>query len=105
MDLFIPFPICLMCVLCVKMTMVCLFLIFPLTIENDEFVLCQSAFAAFLVPIDVQISESHPKNKGRILQFRYIEIVPYLICTIFHILKIFMRKIPEDANHEDFLHL
>ena len=57
----IPFPICLKCVLCVKKIMVCRFLIFPLTIENDEFVLCQSAFAAFLVPIDVQISESHPK--------------------------------------------
>ena len=99
----IPFPICLKCVLCVKKIMVCRFLIFPLTIENDEFVLCQSAFAAFLVPIDVQISESHPKNKGRILQFRYIEIVPYF--TIFHVLRIFMRKIPEDANHEDFLHL
>ena len=101
----IPFPICLKCVLCVKKIMVCRFPIFPLTIENDEFVLYQSAFVAFQVPIGVQISESHPKNKGRILQFRYIEIVPYLICTIFHILKIFMRKIPEDANHEDFLHL
>ena len=51
----IPFPICLKYVLCVKKIMVCRFLIFPLTIENDEFVLCQSAFAAFQVPIGVQI--------------------------------------------------
>ena len=67
MDMFIPFPICLKYVLCVKMIMVCQFLIFPLTIENDEFVLCQSAFAAFQVPIGVQISESHPKRKNRML--------------------------------------
>ena len=98
----IPFPICLKCVLCVKKIMVCRFLIFPLTIENDEFVLCQSAFAAFQVPIDVQISESRPKIKDRILKFHRIEIVPYLS---FNVLRIFMRKIPEDANHEDFLHL
>ena len=43
MDMFIPFPICLKYVLCVKMIMVYRFLIFPLTIENDEFVLCQNA--------------------------------------------------------------
>ena len=47
----IPFPICLKCVLCVKKIMVCRFPIFPLTIENDEFVLYQSAFVAFQVPI------------------------------------------------------
>ena len=74
----IPFPICLKCVLCVKKIMVCRFLIFPLTIENDEFVLYQSAFAAFQVPIDVQISKSRPKNKYKVLQFRCIEIEPYL---------------------------
>ena len=99
----IPFPICLKCVLCVKKIMVCRFLIFPLTIENDEFVLCQSAFAAFQVPIGVQISESHPRSKNKILQFRCIEIVSYF--SSFHVLRICMRKIPEDANHEDFLHL
>ena len=98
----IPFPICLKCVQCVKKIMVCRFPIFPLTIENDEFVLYQSAFVAFQVPIGVQISESHPKSKDGILRFRCIEIVPYFS---FHALRIFMRKIPEDANHEDFLHL
>ena len=97
----IPFPICLKCVQCVKKIMVCRFPIFPLTIENDEFVLYQSAFVAFQVPIGVQISESHPKSKDGILRFRCIEI----FCTSFHALRIFMRKIPEDANHEDFLHL
>ena len=105
MDMVIPFQICLKCVPCVKKIMVCRFLIFPLTIENDEFVLCQSAFAAFQVPIDVQISESHPRSKNKILQFHCIEIVPYLVCSSFHVLRICMRKIPEDANHEDFLHL
>ena len=99
----IPFPICLKCVQCVKKIMVCRFPIFPLTIENDEFVLYQSAFVAFQVPIGVQISKSHPKSKDGILRFRCIEIVPYF--TSFHALRIFMRKIPEDANHEDFLHL
>ena len=98
----IPFPICLKCVQCVKKIMVCRFPIFPLTIENDEFVLYQSAFVAFQVPIGVQISKSHPKSKDGILRFRCIEIVPYLS---FHALRIFMRKIPEDAIHEDFLHL
>ena len=86
--MLIPFPICLKCVLCVKKIMVCRFLIFPLTIENDEFVLYQSAFVAFQVPIGVQISESHPKSKDGILRFRCIGIV---FCTSFHALRIFMR--------------
>ena len=57
----------------------------------------------FKFPLMFKYQRVALKVKDRILKHGCIEIVPYY--TSFHVLRIFMRKIPEDANHEDFLHL